>query len=270
MNIRVPDTLTIENSEKFMLSIRLCSGGLSFAGCIPSERETFFYGKVTLDRTKPYTKALKEAFFEYPFFSYTYKKVYFVLANRQYTLVPEMVFLEKQKEELMSFVFSSKEEKTLHNLQKDLDIEVAFSIHPEVYDFFSHTLVQPQFVHAISPMLAFCRKQNLSCFPKQLYVAMHEDVMDSVCFDKGALIFANSFNYNNAGDIIYYILYIWKQAGMDQMKDELFLYANPSMSQELKDTLQNYLLKIKLLEVNELSDSPEVPLDVKVLFECEL
>lgn len=270
MNLRVPDTLTIENSEKFILSIRLYPGGLSFAGCIPSEKETFFYGDVALDRTKPYTKAIKETFFEYPFFSYTYRNIYIVSANRQYTLVPEMVFLEKQKNDLMSFVFSSPEEKILHNLQKELDIEAVFAIHPEVYDFFSHTVAHPRFIHAISPMLSFCRKQNLSCFPKQLYVAMHEDIMDAVCFDKGALVFANSFTYNDAGDIVYYILYIWKQAGMDQMKDELFLYADPVMFQELKETLQNYLLKVDRLEIDMLNDKPEVPLDVKALFTCGL
>jgi len=271
MSIRVPDTLTTENSEKYILSIRLCPGGLSFAGYIPLVKESFFYGETVLDPTKSYEKALEEIFKEHPFFLYTYKKVYIVSANRHYTLVPEIVFLEKQKDDLMTFVFSSPEEKVLHQLQKELDIEVVFSIHTEIYIYFSHLLlVQPQFVHSITPILSLCRKRNLSCFPKQLYVMMRDNIMDAVCFDKGALLFANSFNCNGSSDIVYYILYIWKQAGMDQMKDELFLYANPSLFHELKEVLQNYLLKIKSFDSAILPAETEIPLDVKALFECEL
>lgn len=269
MSIRVPDTLTVENSQRYIASIRLCSDGFSFAGYIPSEQDSFFYRKIDLDQTKPYLKALKECFFEYSFFTYTYKKIYIVLASRQYTLVPENVFLEKQASTLMSFVFSSGE-KVFHTLQKDLDIEVVFAIHPEIYDFFSNELAEPRFIHSIAPTLSLCRKQNLSCFPKQLYVVMHEGIMNAVCFDKGALIFANSFHYSDSADIVYYVLYIWKQAGLDQMKDELLLYANTAMFHELKEILQNYLLKISILETSIASANTDIPLDIKALFECEL
>lgn len=270
MSIRVPDTLTIENSQRYIVSIRLCSDGFYFAGYIPSEQESLFCQKIIPDRTKPYLKALKECFLTYSFLTYTYGKVYIVLANRQYTLAPENVFLENKGSTLMPFVFSSSEEKVFHLLQNDLDIEVVFAIHPEIYDFFTHELVEPRFIHSIAPVLSLCRKQNLSSFPKQLYVAMHNGIMDAICFDKGSLIFANSFNYSDSADIIYYVLYIWKQAGLDQMKDELFLYANPDMLHKLKETLQNYLLKINIMETGIASADIDIPLDIKALFECEL
>ncbi|MDR0348006.1 MAG: DUF3822 family protein [Tannerella sp.] len=271
MDICVPDTLTAQNSEKYILSIRFSPGGLSFAGYIPSFKDSFFCGEILIDHTQSYTKELEKIFIEYPFFLYTYRKVYFISADRQYTLVPEIVFLEKQKDELMSFVFSSPGEKVLHFLQKKLDIEVVYSVPAEVYIFFSHNLsVRPQFIHAITPLLSLCLKRNLSCFPKQLYVAMHEDVMDAVCLDKGTLLFANSFHYNGANDIIYYVLYIWKQTNMDQLKDELFLYAQPSLFKELNDALQNYLLNIETFDSVISSDKTEIPLDLKALFECEL
>ena len=36
MTISIPDTLTTDNSEKYIVSIRLRSGGLSFSGYDPS------------------------------------------------------------------------------------------------------------------------------------------------------------------------------------------------------------------------------------------
>ena len=43
MTISIPDTLTTDNSEKYIVSIRLRSGGLSFSGYDPSAGGSFFY-----------------------------------------------------------------------------------------------------------------------------------------------------------------------------------------------------------------------------------
>ena len=50
MTISIPDTLTTDNSEKYIVSIRLRSGGLSFSayspsGMIPRLEEVSFIGK---------------------------------------------------------------------------------------------------------------------------------------------------------------------------------------------------------------------------------
>ena len=43
MTISIPDTLTTDNSEKYIVSIRLRSGGLSFSGYDPRLEGSFFY-----------------------------------------------------------------------------------------------------------------------------------------------------------------------------------------------------------------------------------
>lgn len=45
MTISIPDTLTTDNSEKYIVSIRLRSDGLSFPGMIPRLEEVSFIGK---------------------------------------------------------------------------------------------------------------------------------------------------------------------------------------------------------------------------------
>ncbi|MBP9481684.1 MAG: DUF3822 family protein, partial [Parabacteroides sp.] len=42
MGISIPEILNTGNSEKYKLSIRLWSGGLSFSGYNPSESGSFF------------------------------------------------------------------------------------------------------------------------------------------------------------------------------------------------------------------------------------
>ena len=45
--------------------------------------------------------------------------------------------------------------------------------------------------------------------------------LDLFCFDKNRFKFFNSFNAAHAKDALYFILYVWKQMGLDQMQDEL-------------------------------------------------
>ena len=269
MNLRIPDIVTAGNSEKYEVSIRLSPGGLSFAGMIPSEKDSFFYTETKIDRTKQTIQAIKDLFFAHPFFSYAYRRIYVICANRQYTLVPETIFVEKQKEQVMSFVFSVSDEKTIHERLDELESELLFTIQPDVYEFFSRSLLRPTFTHAVTQLLIRWRKQNLTNFPKQLFVAIREDSMDIACFDKGALLFINSFHFDDPDDILYYLLYVWKQTGLDQQKDNLALYASPRIYQTLKDTLQTYLVQIEFVEPRRTDDNVEVPPDITALFRCE-
>ena len=270
MNLRVPDTLKVGNSEKYSVSIRLSRDGLTFVGYIPSEKDSFFYEAIKTDHTQNSVQAIKDVFFAHPFFSYSYKQISVVCTNRQYALVPATVFMEKQKEQLMSFLFSSPNEKTLHEQLDEFDSVLLFGIQPEVYEFLARSLLRPTFTHALTPLLIQWKKYNLTGYAKQLYVAVYEDTMDVACFDKGALLFINSFHFDDPDDILYYILYIWKQTGLDQQKDKLFLFANPPLYQTLKKTLQTYLSQIELIQPQWTDTNKEIPPDITALFQCGL
>jgi hypothetical protein len=270
MNLHVPDALTASSSEQYIVYVRLSSIGFSFAGFIPSEKDSFFYGETSIDRTKPYSQAIKDIFFEHPFLAYTYRHTHVICANRQYTLVPEDIYIEKQQSKLMAFVFAAPDGKTLHKRLEDFDCEVVYGIQPEVYEFLSRSLLRYSFTHAIAPLLGQWRKQSVIAYPKQLFVSLYEDTMDAACFYRENLLFINSFRFDDTADILYYILYIWKQTGMDQQQDRLVVHANTDLHQALKETLQTYLLQIEFVQPQATGDGLQVPADITALFQCEL
>ena len=69
-----------------------------------------------------------------------------------------------------------------------------------------------------------CGRSRAVRLPRQLYVVLHRRRMDVACYAQGNLLFVNSFEYEHTDDILYYILYVWKQVGMDQQKDQLRLF----------------------------------------------
>ena len=275
MTISIPDTLTTDNSEKYIVSIRLRSGGLSFSAYSPSVSESFLYRDMEFDRAKPYFSSLKECFFENDFLTWSYKQVNVLCASPQYTLVPKEVFQEKQKAELLAFTFSSPEGYCLSNELKDEQAELIFRVDEEVYEFCSRSLINPRFVHHVTPLLSLWKKQSRTRLPRQLYAVLHRRRMDVACYAQGNLLFVNSFEYEHPDDILYYILYVWKQTGMDQQKDQLRLFGEAALRSNITNTLRNYLQYIDPLEIPSEAYlmGPEViqaPLDLIALSLCEL
>lgn len=275
MAIDISDKLTADHSEKYRMSIRLRSGGLSFSAYSPSEKESFFYRDVEFDRTRPYISSLKECFFENDCLTWPYKQVHVVCVTSRYTLVPEEVFEEKQKEELLAFAVSSPGGHCLSNKLKDEQAELVFDVDEEMYEFCSRSLVNPRFVHHVSPLLSLWKKQSHARLPHQLYVVLHRRRMDVACYAQGNLLFVNSFEYEHTDDILYYILYVWKQTGMDQQKDQLRLFGDVPLRSAVTSTLRNYLQYIDPQEIPSEAYlmGPEVlqaPLDLIALTLCEL
>lgn len=193
----------------------------------------------------------------------------------QYTVVPEEVFTEKQKTDLLSFTFSAPENKCLHNPLAREAAEVVFGMEEEVYEFCSRSSDQPRFCPHITPQLVLWKQQSPCVDPRQMYVVIHRKMMDVVCFAQGKLLFVNTFGYDKPDDILYYILYVWKQVGMDQEKDQLHIYGGVSLRNSMTTTLRNYIQYISPAEIP--SDAyllgaevVQAPLDLIALSVCEL
>ena len=85
----------------------------------------------------------------------------------------------------------------------------------------------------------------------------------------------NSYPIDQSDDIVYYILYVWKQVGMDQQKDQLRLFGDVPLRNDITKTLRNYLQYIDPLEIPSEaylmgSEVLQAPLDLIALSLCEL
>ncbi len=249
MTISIPDTFTIESSGKYIMSIRLWSGGLSFSAYNPEKGQSFFFRETEFDRNIPYITSLKETFFENDFFIRTYRKVYVMVVSPQYTLVPEEWINDKKKMELIRLNFSLPEKKIRDNFLKEEKAKVIFGINEEVYEFCSRSLTNPTFVHHITPQIIMQKKQNHSEKRNHLSVLLHPQMIDIICFNGSTLRFVNSFAYNQFDDIIYYILYVWRQMEMDQLKDRLSLAGDAALCKKITQSLNTYIQHIGQIEV---------------------
>ena len=248
MTIRVPDTLTADNSEKYEVSIRLWPGGLSFSGYIPFEKDSFFTETVLFDSGMPTVQSLKDVFFDNQCFTYLFRSLNVICASGKYTLVPENVFSEKDKSQLFSFCHQQDNAgRILYQQLDSLQLYLLYSIDNDVYEFLMRSLVNPKFVYFFSSMLLSWQKVSLASYPKQIYVFIHDGLLDIACFERGELLLVNSFDYEKENDIVYYIMYACKQIGINQLEDSVFFYGEMEICHSVLSIIKKYISQVDYL-----------------------
>ena len=274
MTLRVADTLTADNSEKYEVSIRLWPGGLSFSGYILHEKDSFFTETFFFDGNQSMAQSLKNTFFDNQFFSYLYRSVSIIYVSGKYTLVPDDVFAEKYKSLLFSFCHhNDKDETVLVYPLKELQSKMLYAVDNEVYEFLVRSLVNPHFVHSLSPLIVAWQKKSLTSYPKRIYAFIHDKILDIACFDNGEMLFVNAFDYEKENDIIYYLLYACRQLGVNQLEDIIHFCGDKMMCHSVMSVIKNYIKEIDYLMPQ--SDSftvaadNEVYYDVATSMQCE-
>jgi hypothetical protein len=274
MTISIPDTLTIDNSEKYIMSIRLWSGGLSFSAYNPSEGQNFFFREVEFDRTIPYITSLKELFFANDCLVWTYKHTNILCVFQQFTLAPDCYITDKQKAQYLSFNFSSAVKRCLSNHLDEEKAEVIFGLEEEVYEFCVRSLVNPVFTHHITSQLIMLGKQCQGDKFNHMFVVIHRTIVDIICFSETRLLFANSYDYEQLNDLLYYILYVWQQTGMNQLSDQLSLAGELALCTRTTQSLHTYIQHIGRIEIPAKAylvggEILQAPMDLILLSVCE-
>ena len=274
MTISIPDTLTSDNSEKYIMSIRLRSGGLSFSGYDPSVGGSFFYREVEFDRAVSFISSLKDFFFSHEFLAWPYKRVDVVCVSPEYTLVPHVYFDETKCDELLNSVFQTKGSHGLSNELNDLESDLVFGLDEEVYEFCSRSLLHPYFKHYMTSLLKDWKRRSASARVRQMYVMLEQKRMDVVCFDQGKILFQNCLAVDHVNDIAYYLLYIWKHGRMDPETDQLLLAGKLSLRLDVINLLKVYLRHIDSVKMpSEMyllgEDIVKVPMDLISQIICE-
>lgn len=93
---------------------------------------------------------------------------------------------------------------------------------------------------------------------RKLFAYFHDKTVDVCQFERGRVRFANSFDATHAHDALYYILFVWKQLGMSQEEDDLFVIGDMPHEKWLRGRLQNYVTRLH--NINPSADLNRSPL----------
>lgn len=273
MTISIPDTLAVDNSGKYTVSIRLRPDGFSFSGYQPMAANSFFFREINFGKGESFADQLKETFFAHDFFSWKYKQVRIITETSRYTLVPENLYNEKRKHEFLDFTLSDPGVFCLDNEWNEKI--VLYEMDSEVYEFCSRSFLDPKFYSHIVPQAMFFERDSLKRESvAQMYVVVRDGAADICSFRQGEMQMASSFEAGRQEDILYYILYLWKQLGLDQEKDLIFIHGKADACNRVIELLRTYLRNVAPVEIPSEIYFQGVgitlaPIDIIALSTCE-
>ncbi len=273
----ISERIDFSKSEQYTLSIRLSTDGFSFSIYNPIRTNSFCYFSRPVDPSLSLTANVKEMLAqETELLNHSYKKVNVLVVHKRFTLIPIELFEDEQAEELFYYNFSRQEnEEVLYNILGKSSLTVAFSIDKSIHGQLTELFPAARFYSHMSPLIEqFTEKSRLGNSNK-IYAYVHEGMIDVCVFERGRFLMANTYPCREDADRLYYLLYVWKQVGFDQQRDELHLAGRLSRKEELAGELGKYIRQLFIINPqadfnrSDLTRIEEIPFDLQSLIRCE-
>ena len=212
-----------KNWQQARLTIRVSNNSLSFSVVDREAEHQVIYEPYTVKSGVSLAANLRQALKESDLLTRGYTKVR-IYIDTPLLIVPIEEFREEDLETLYQHAFTGHDsDAILYRVQPSLNVAAIFCINKDlklvVEDHFSNV----RFTPILQPVWNYLHQRSFVGINRKLYAYMHDKKMDIFCFEKNRFKFFNSFQVSHSKDALYFTLYVWKQLGLDQQRDELHL-----------------------------------------------
>ena len=250
-------------SEQYTLSIRLSTDGFSFSIYNPLGNGTFSFYERAVDPSLSLTANLRQALREEEWLGSSFRRVNVLMANKRFTFIP-LEFFEDEQIETVFYHNHSRQENELvqYNILRNNNIVVLFGMDKSTCSLLCEQYPNIRFYSQASPFIEYFATKSRLGNCRKMYVHLRKETVNIYTYERGRLTFANLFACKEVNDRIYYILYIWKQLGMEQERDELHLTGELSDKEQLLPELRKFIRQVFIM-------NPAANLDLQAIHLCE-
>ena len=262
--------------QRVRLIIRISQNALSFAVGDPTAPLQVDYEPYPVRNGISIAANLREAFKQSELLNKKYNRA-LVLIDSPVLLVPISEFDESEKETIYHHTFSGMEGNAiLQQILPDQNAVALFSINKDLKTVIEDHFDNIRFIHLVQPVWNYLQLHSFNGVRQKLYCYFHDKKLEVFTFEKKRFRFCNSFDADHSHDAVYYILYVWKQLGLDVQHDEIYLVGEIPEIEWMTEALHNYVKKVfKLnsrfseLQINKIASNPltvNMPFDIQTLY----
>lgn len=265
----LPESIDLEHSEKYILSIRIKSNGFMFSITDPENVKNFCLRETTFSSEDNLLSNVQRIIFELNFLTQEFKQTNVVFVSKDYDLVPASYFDKKEAKDLYNYTHFDKVDYTMSGLIDSQDAVVGYRVDKDMVDFLSRSLFTPNYFHHSNLLINWIDKKTKFLKSKsKMFVSFHENVMDVFCFSESKLIHSLSYENENPANQVYFLLKLWEQCGFDQQENILYILGD--VDRLVIARAQLYINRIENLtwsgEISSWSDdAKKTPLDLLIL-----
>lgn len=161
------------------------------------------------------------------------------------SVIPIDEYDETTEAELHALAFPAlKHEAVMHYVLPDLNCVAVFSVNKDVRTVVTDHFTDTRFLPAIAPVWQHLHRRSHAGTAQKLYAYLREGHLSLAAFRKNRFRFCNTFAATEVTDTAYYIMYVFQQLAMDQRRDELFIVADATPTEALRDELRRYVQNV--------------------------
>lgn len=243
----VDETIDLNRAHSYRLSIQFSLNGFSFSildlvrGKYVALKHTSLEQEYTYDQKG---KKIQEVFYSDPCLQVGYKKTTVLVVSPKSVLIPSSYFKQKDLIQYFKFNYDLQELEEIHfNYIQDIEAYNIFSLPNPVSNVITEKFINAQFYHQGLPLINYYINNSRSDHTCSA-LSINEDFIDIAVLYGSRLHLYNSYYWSAYEDIIYYLLYVYKQLNLDVSENELHVNGDLENKKELKKMINQYFKKI--------------------------
>ena len=272
----IKNSMTETTNINKSLSIRVCSNGLSFCVYAPGQEEPFMYKEVDVNHTISLAANLKDALKNEPMLKEQYQRVNVLVTTPHFTTVPVAAFEKDSIEAVFNLAFpKDRPSRVSYNVLRRSGIAIVFGLERNIYQLILDDFPRARFYASASTLIEFFSERSMFGPGKKMYVYLHEKEMTVYVFEHGRMLFVNTFDVSTVNDVQYYALNVWKELGLDQIDDSLFIVGDKEpLIAELSKKIKYFLQNVTIIDRSEdfkeklTAGNTVIPYDLQTLLVC--
>lgn len=265
----------IKEPRLWRLCLRLDSRTLHVMLYNVVEDNSLIYREIRLDDAAATThKALEEAIYNNPALLSDFSKVDCVIDTATCLTIPTPLDTAEYREKLMSAAHPDFIGEVISCQLYGLDTTILMGVEQEIIGFLRRTFNNPNIHHHLAPLCRYFRSKSRLGNTGKMYANFHGSRLDLIAFGNETLTLANSFEFRDPADAVYYILACRRMLGLNAESDELFLGGDNNTREIITPILRQYLAYVmpvifpsSMFRAGR--DAMRAPFDLIVLPLCE-
>lgn len=172
----------------------------------------------------------------------TFRGVRFIGYTRQTTLVPDCYFENEKMHDYLSFNHAGDiDHELFNNVLPQQNLRNIFALPPELISTVMRHFKKVEFMSQTTTFLrhAFCKTNNHA--QPALHIGLNPEFFDIAYIKDDALQLYNTFQYTGENDLLYYLLFVCKQLGIDTAATPLYLSGEYIAKLTYFETLKRYV-----------------------------
>lgn len=235
------------NSLNRKLTIRVSNNALSFATDKRAEGGGIDYEPYDVNPGMSMAANLRLAFAESRLLRHKYASVT-VMMDTPVLMIPIEEFEDNNTELLYSHMFTTnKSEQILTAVLPGQNAVAAFTMNSDlklvVNDNFPSSTIMP----LMQPVWNYMHRRSFTGAHRKLFAYFHDKHVEVMSFRQNRFIYCNSFEAAHANDVLYYIMYVWKQLGLDTTDAELHMAGDMIDRDKLTELLRQYIANVYMI-----------------------